>query len=64
MYSDCSGRVPLYSTILKWEEFGNRVAQFPKDIAGDQRRLEPVVILRNDHMTIAHYAIFVYAISA
>ena len=29
-----------------------------------QRRLEPVVILRNRHMTIAHSAIFVYAISA
>ena len=29
-----------------------------------QRRLEPVVILRNRHMTIAHRAIFVYAISA
>ena len=25
----------------------------------DQRRLEPVVILRNDHMTIAHCAISV-----
>ena len=29
-----------------------------------QSRLEPVVILRNRHMTIAHRVIFAYAISA
>ena len=28
-----------------------------------QRRLEPVVILRNDHMTISHCAIYVMQLS-